>query len=178
MGNALLRTAEEKLKYETIFQKKWCCLAILSFYVRYVVGKATFSPAKKLSTLKLMISTNVRSLLFVKMEKDTLVLNHYAIYLMLYHQWTRMPIKNYYCVLKRHMETAELSMKTAADEVRNLLLIKRMILLMKMIVQQMKMPTLMQMVVILMRVALLLLNLLLTLLFWVTARGKRGGKIL
>ena len=173
MGNALLRTAEEKLKYETIFQKKWCCLAILSFYVRYVVGKATFSPAKKLSTLKLMISTNVRSLLFVKMEKDT---HHYAIYLTLYHQWTRMPIKNYYCVLKRHMETAELSMKT--DEVRNLLLIKRMILLMKMIVQQMNMPTLMQMVVILMRAALLLLNLLLTLLFWVTPRGKRGGKIL
>ena len=74
IGKCPAENCTEKVKIQKKLKKKkkkWDCLATLSFYVRYVIGKATFSQAKKILTLKLMISTYVRSLLFVKMETDT-----------------------------------------------------------------------------------------------------------
>ena len=50
-----------------------------------------------------------------------------------------------------YKETAELSMESAADEVRNLVISEKGDTVNNMIVQQMKMPTLMLMIVILMR---------------------------
>ena len=44
----------------------------------------------------------------------------YALYLILYHQWRRL-----LCAKNSYKETAELSMKTAADEVRNLVVGKK-----------------------------------------------------
>ena len=89
VGKCPAKNCRGKVKIQNNFSKKtmglFCKLEFLCT-VRHVIGKATFSPAKKFLTLKLMISTYVRSLFFVKLEKDTLVLNYCALYLILYHQ--------------------------------------------------------------------------------------------
>ena len=71
-------------------------------------------------------------------------------------------------------ETAKLSFKNAADNTKNLRLVKKMMLLMEIVAKQMKMPTLTLMMVTEMRKILLMISLLLTLLFREMAYGIRG----
>ena len=146
IGKCPAENCRGKVKIQNNFSKNWECLANLShlsFYVRYVIGKATFSPAKKNPNSK-AYDNNLHSIIaFCENGKGYTGLESLCSLINLVP-----PInKNAYqklllCVENSCNETAELSMKTAAE---------RMILLLKMIVQQMKMPTLTFMIVILMR---------------------------
>ena len=109
-----------------------------------MIGKATFSPAKKNPNSKAYDNNKYSIIAFCENGKGYTGLKSLCSLINLVP-----PInKNAYqklllCVENSCNETAELSMKSAAE---------RMILLLKMIVQQMKMPTLTFMIVILMRV--------------------------
>ena len=84
-----------------------------------------------------------------------------------------------FCDKNSYKETAKLSMKTAADEVRNSVISEKNDTVNEDERATNKNAKLMLMIVILMRIALLLMmNLLLTLLFRVTVYGKRGDRIL
>ena len=83
------------------------------------------------------------------------------------------------CDKNSYNETAKLSMKTAADEVRNLVISEKNDTVNEDERATNKNAKMMLMIVILMRIALLLMmTLLLTLLFRVTVYGKRGDRIL
>ena len=76
IGRCPIENCSGKVKLKSSFSKKmglYCNLHVL-----YVNGRPTFSLAKKFQHPELLISTYVRSLLFVKMEKATLGLNLYV----------------------------------------------------------------------------------------------------